>query len=64
MKQNLKTGVLAIVMVLVAAGVLFMVMTIYESDKFDENWLIYPTIIEKELKPLYGDEFNVDSTEY
>lgn len=64
MKQNLLTGILAIIMVVVAAGALFGAMTIYEKDKFDENWLLSPTVIEKELKPLYSDEFDVDSTEY
>ena len=64
MKQNLLTGCLAIVMVLLAAGVLFMAMSLYEKDKFDESWLLSPTVIEKELKPLYSDELDVNSTEY
>lgn len=64
MKQNLLTGILAIVMGAIAAGVLFAAMTMYEKDQFDENWLLSPAVIEKELKPLYGEEFNTDSTEY
>lgn len=64
MKQNLMTVIMAIIMVFVAAGTLFVAMSIYEKDKFDENWLLSPTVIEKELKPLYGDEFNANSTEY
>ncbi|MBR4060407.1 MAG: hypothetical protein IKK03_11275 [Lachnospiraceae bacterium] len=64
MKQNLLTGCLAIVMVLLAAGVLFMAMSLYEKDKFDESWLLSPTVIEKELKPLYSDELDMNSTEY
>lgn len=64
MKQNLLTGCLAVVMVLLAAGTLFMAMSLYEKDKFDESWLLSPTVIEKELKPLYSDELDVNSTEY
>ena len=64
MKQNLLTGCLAVVMVLLAAGALFMAMSLYEKDKFDESWLLSPTVIEKELKPLYSDELDVNSTEY
>lgn len=64
MKQNLLTGLLSIFMVVVAAGILFGAMTIYERDMFDESWLISPTVIEKELKPLYSDEFDANSTEY
>ena len=64
MKQNLLTGCLAIVMVLLAEGVLFMAMSLYEKDKFDESWLLSPTVIEKELKPLYSDELDMNSTEY
>ncbi|MBR2036694.1 MAG: hypothetical protein IKA09_03105 [Lachnospiraceae bacterium] len=64
MKQNLWTGCLAVVMVLLAAGVLFMAMSLYEKDKFDESWLLSPTVIEKELKPLYSDELDMNSTEY
>ena len=64
MKQNLLTGFLAIVMVVVAAGALFVAMTIYEQDKFEESWMFSPTVIEKELKPLYSEEFDANSTEY
>lgn len=64
MKQNILTGCLAIIMVLVTAGILFGAMTIYENDNFDENWLLYPTVIEKELKPLYNEEIDANSTEY
>lgn len=64
MKQNLLAGFLAIIMVVVAAGTLFAAMTIYEQDKFDESWMISPTVIEKELKPLYSEEFDANSTEY
>ena len=64
MKQNLLTGCLAVVMVLLAAGTLFMAMSLYEKDMFDESWLLSPTVIEKELKPLYSDELDVNSTEY
>ena len=62
MKQNLLTGLLSIFMVIIAAGFLFLAMTIYEKDMFDENWLISPTVIEKELKPLYSDVFDANST--
>ena len=64
MKQGLWTVLLTIAMVVATAGALFGAMTIYERDKFDENWLISPTIIEKELRPLYSDEFDANSTEY
>ena len=64
MKQNLLTGCLAVVMVFLAAGTLFMAMSLYEKDKFAESWLLSPTVIEKELKPLYSDELDVNSTEY
>ena len=64
MKQNILTGFLTIIMVVAAAGALFGAMTLYEKDKFDESWLITPTVIEKELKPLYSDEFDANSTEY
>ena len=64
MKQSLWTILMSIIMVFVTAGALFGAMTIYENDKFDEKWLISPTVIEKELRPLYSDEFDANSTEY
>lgn len=64
MKQNLLTGFLAIVMVVIAVGALFGAMTIYEQDMFDESWLLSPAVIENEIKPLYSEEFDVNSTEY
>ncbi len=64
MKQNFLTGCLAIVMVILAAGALYGAMTIYEKDQFDEKFTFYPAVIENEIKPLYSDGFNADSTEY
>lgn len=64
MKHNFFTFFLASIMVIIAAGVLFGAMTIYENDKFDESWILSPAVIEKELKPLYSDEFDANSTEY
>ena len=49
---------------LILRGICFMAMSLYEKDKFDESWLLSPTVIEKELKPLYSDELDVNSTEY
>lgn len=64
MKHNLLTAFLAIIMVVIAVGALFGAMTIYEEDKFDESWMLSPAVIEKELEPLYNEEFDVNSTEY
>ena len=64
MRQSLWTVLATILMVVVTSGALFGAMTIYENDKFDENWLISPTVIEKELRPLYSEEFDANSTEY
>lgn len=64
MKQNILAGFLAVIMVVTAAGALFGAMTIYAKDKFDESWMLSPTVIEKELKPLYNEGIDADSTEY
>lgn len=64
MKHNLLTAVLASIMVLIATGALLFGMTVYEKDQFEESWLLTPTVIEKELKPLYSEEFDENSTEY
>lgn len=64
MKTNFLTAVLAIVMVMIATGALYVAMTMYETDNFDENWMLSPTVIEMELKPLYSEEFDVNSKEY
>lgn len=64
MKTNFLTAALAIVMVAIATGVLYFAMTVYEKDNFDENWMLSPTVIELELKPLYSEEFDANSTEY
>ncbi|MBR3762066.1 MAG: hypothetical protein IKK59_04925 [Lachnospiraceae bacterium] len=64
MKHNLLTAVLASIMVLMATGILLFGMTVYEKDQFEESWLLTPTVIEKELKPLYSEEFDENSTEY
>ena len=64
MRQNFLTAFLAIVMVVIAVGALFGAMTIYEQDQFDENWIFRPAIIENEIKPLYSEDFDMNSTEY
>ena len=64
MKYNFLTAFLAIIMVIIATGALFGAMTMYENDNFEENWMLSPTVIEMELKPLYSDEFDEQSTEY
>ena len=64
MKHNFITALLASVMVVLAAGALYFVMTAYAEDQFTQNWTLTPTIIEKELKPLYSEEFDANSTEY
>lgn len=64
MKTNFFTAVLAIVMVMIATGALYVAMTMYETDNFDENWMLSPTVIEMELKPLYSEEFDANSKEY
>lgn len=64
MKHNLLTAVLASIMVLIATGALLFGMAVYEKDQFEEGWLLTPTVIEKELKPLYSEEFDENSTEY
>lgn len=64
MKTNFLTAVLAIVMVMIATGALYVAMTMYETDNFDENWMLSPTVIEMELKPLYSEEFDANSKEY
>ena len=56
MKYNILTAFMAIVMVIIAAGALFGAMTVYENDKFEESWMLSPTAIEMELKPLYEEE--------
>lgn len=64
MKYNLLTAMLASIMVIVATGALFGAMTVFEKDQFEENWIHTPTIIERELKPLYSEDLESDSTEY
>lgn len=64
MKHNFITVFWASVMVVLAAGALFIAMTVYETDQFTQNWTLTPTVIEKELKPLYSEEFDANSTEY
>ncbi len=64
MKQNFLAGFLAIIMVFLAAGALYGAMTVYEQDQFDESWTFNPAVIENEIKPLYSEEFDANSTEY
>jgi len=64
MKHNIITVLLASIMVIIAAGTLFVAMTMYANDQFAQNRTITPTVIEKELKPLYSEEFDENSTEY
>lgn len=64
MKYNFVTALLASIMVILAAGVLFWAMTMYEQDQFEESFLLTPTVIEKELKPLYSESFDANSTDY
>ena len=64
MKSNLLTAVCASIMVIIAVGALFFAMTVYEQDYFSASWTLTPTVIEKELKPLYSDSYDANSTEY
>ena len=64
MKHNYITAFLASLMVILAAGILFLAMTMYEKNEFTQSWTFTPTVIEKELKPLYSEEFDANSTEY
>ena len=66
MKNNVLTVLSASVMVMIAVGALFIAMTMYEKDNFEESWTLTPAVIEieDELKPLYSEEFNVNSPEY
>ena len=64
MKYNFLTAFLAILMVVTAVGIMLGAMAIYEKDKFDESWLLSPAVIERELEPLYNEEFDINSTEY
>ena len=64
MKSNLLTAICASVMALIAVGALFFGMTVYEQGYFSESWILTPTVIEKELKPLYSDSFDANSKEY
>ena len=64
MKHNFITAILASVMVVLAAVVLFVAMKAYETSRFNQNWTLTPTVIEKELKPLYSEEIDANSTEY
>ena len=64
MKHNWITAIIASIMVVIAAGALYIVMTAYASDQFTQNWTLTPTVIEKELKPLYSEELDLNSTEY
>lgn len=64
MKRNFITAIIASVMVVMAAGVLYIAMSVYATDQFTQVWTLTPTVIEKELKPLYSEEFDANSTEY
>ena len=64
MKSNLLTAICASIMALIAVGGLFFGMTVYERGYFSESWILTPTVIEKELKPLYSDSFDANSKEY
>jgi hypothetical protein len=64
MKRNFITAIIASVMVVLAAGVLYIAMSVYATDQFTQVWTLTPTVIEKELKPLYSEEFDANSTEY
>ena len=64
MKRNFITAIIASVMVVLAAGVLYIAMSVYATDQFTQVWILTPTVIEKELKPLYSEEFDANSTEY
>lgn len=64
MKTNVFTVLSACLMVLISVGALFFAMSFYEQDNFTENWTLTPAIIEKEINPLYGEEFDANSTEY
>ncbi len=63
-KNNLITTFCASAMVIFAVGLLFLAMTVYERDNFEESWSLTPAVIEKELRPLYSDSFDANSTEY
>lgn len=66
MKNNFLTALSASIMVMIAVGALFFSMTVYEKDNFEESWTLTPAVIEMEdeLKPLYSEEFDVNSPEY
>lgn len=64
MKYNFITVILASIMVVLAAGALYVGMTVYATNQFTQTWDLTPTVIEKELKPLYSEEFDANSTEY
>lgn len=65
MKTNIITALCAMFMVVFTVGALFFAMTVYEQDNFEESWTMTPAVIEDgELKPLYSEEFDADSTEY
>lgn len=64
MKYNLLTFLGAGIMVVVTVSVLFGAMTAYERSQFKQAWSVYPTVIEKELKPLYSESFDANSDEY
>ena len=64
MKDNLLAVLGAGVMILLAVGALYFAMTVYAEDKFVETWILTPTVIERELKPLYSEALDSDSTEY
>lgn len=64
MKHNYLTALFASIMVVLAAGALYVAMTVYATDQFTQSWTMTPTVIEKELKPLYSEEFDANSTEY
>lgn len=64
MKYNLLTFLGAGIMVIMMVSILFGAMTVYEKNQFKQTWSVYPTVIEKELKPLYSESFDADSDEY
>lgn len=55
MKQTILTILLAALMVLFSSGSLYLGMTAYENDKFDENWRFSPTVIQEQLSPVYNE---------
>lgn len=64
MKSNIITVLGAGLMVIFSVSVLLFAMSVYEEDNFAESWILTPAVIEQELKPLYSEEFDANSTEY